>query len=80
MDHVNYFRVLFESDTDYRKTVLILFSIKNDIYLKKESGFSRNDINGICLEFKSMLMEQNEEYLIYIQKEKEYFIEKVINK
>ena len=45
MNNVNYFRDLFESISDYRKIVLLMFLIKDDKNLLKEVGFSRNDIN-----------------------------------
>ena len=31
MDNVNYFKNLFESRPDYKKIVLLMFSIKNDV-------------------------------------------------
>ena len=45
MKYENYFRDLFESITDYRKIVLLIFLIQNDKNLIKEIGFSKNDIN-----------------------------------
>ena len=39
MDDVNYFKNLFESIPDYIRRVLIMFSIKIDIDLLRESGF-----------------------------------------
>ena len=39
MDHVNYFRDLFESIADYRKIVLLILLIKNDIDILTECGF-----------------------------------------
>ena len=71
MDHV----ILFESILDYRKIVLIMFSIKNDVDLLTECGYLKNDIHRLCLEFKNKLMEQNEEYLDYIRNEEEAIIE-----
>ena len=44
---------MFESIPDYRKTVLITFSIKIDEDLLKESGFSESDINRLNKEFKN---------------------------
>ena len=79
MDPENYFKDLFESKNDYRKLVFFLFLIKKDIVLIKECGVLKNDINRLCLEFKNMLMKQNEEYLNYIQNEEESFIEKISN-
>ena len=66
MDYVNYFKDLFESVPDFRKKVLLMLLIKNDEHLLKECGFLKSDINRLNLEFKNILMEQNEEYLEYI--------------
>ena len=71
MDHVNYFKDLFESIPDYRKIVLLLFLFKNDNDLLKESGFLKTDINRLNNEFKTILIQQNEEYLDYIKNEEE---------
>ena len=68
MDNSNYFKNLFETITDYRKIVLLKFSIQNDKNLLNEIGFSKNDNNRLNLEFKNILLEQNEEYLYYIKK------------
>ena len=54
MNYVNYFRDIFESITDYRKIVLLIFLIQNDKNLLKEIGFSKNDINLLNLEFKNI--------------------------
>ena len=44
MNYENYFRDIFESITDYRKIVLLLFLIQNYKNLITEIGFSKNDI------------------------------------
>ena len=80
MDHVNIFKDLLKSIPDFRKVVLLLFLIKNDVDLLQECGFLKNDINCLCLEFENVLMEQNEEPLDYIQSEEEPIIEKNLNK
>ena len=80
MDNINYFRDLFESITDYRKIVLLMFLIKNDNDLLKECGFSKDDINRLCKEFKNILIEQNEEYIAIIKDQKQSIIEKFLNK
>ena len=49
MNNANYFRDLFESITDYRKIVLLIFLIQYDKNLVKEIGFSKNDINLLNL-------------------------------
>ena len=43
MNHENssYFEDMFESITDYRKIVLLIFLIQNDENLLKEIGFSK---------------------------------------
>ena len=65
----NYFKDMFESIRDYRKIVLLIFLIQNDKNLLHEVGFSERDINRLNLEFKNILIEQNEEYLDYIKNE-----------
>ena len=56
--------------------VLLLFLIKNETNLLTECGFLKDDINRLCSEFKNILIEQNEEYLEYIENEKEFLIDK----
>ena len=80
MDKINYFNDLFESINDYRKIVLLMFLIKDDKNLIKEVDFSKNDINLLSLEFKNILIEQNEEYLDYIKNEEESILERILNK
>ena len=62
MNYEKYFKDLFESITDYRKIVLLLFLIKNDNEFLQECGFLRSDINSLNKEFKNILTEQNDEY------------------
>ena len=80
MKYENYFKVIFESISDYRKIVLLVFLIQNDKKLLKEIGFSKNDINRLNLEFKNILSEGYEEYLDYIKNEEESVIEKFLIK
>ena len=80
MDNIYYFKDIFESIHDYKKIVLLIFLIQNDKSLLKEIGFSKNDINRLNLEFKKILLEQNEEYLDYIKNEEESVLEKFLNK
>ena len=80
MNNSNYFRDLFESITDYRKIVLLVFLIQNDKKFLKEIGFSKNDINLLNLEFKNILLEEFENYLDYIKDKEEPILEKVLNK
>ena len=65
MEYRNYFKDLLESVPDYRKKVLLMFLIKNDVDLINACGFLRNDINRLNIQFKNLLMEQNEEDLNY---------------
>ena len=80
MKNSNYFKDIFESITDYRKIVLIIFLIQNDKNLLKEIGFSKNDINFINLEFKNILLEEFENYLDHIKDQEESILEKFLNK
>ena len=80
MDNENYFKDMFESITDYRKIVLLLFLIQNDKILLKEIGFSKNDINRLNFEFKNILVEGYEEYLDYVKDQEESVLEKFLNK
>ena len=38
-----------------------MFSIKNDVALLHECGYSKTDSLRLCLEYKMVLLEQNEE-------------------
>ena len=80
MINSNYFRDIFESITDYRKIVLLIFLIQNDKNLLKEIGFSKNDINLLNLEFKNILLEEFENYLDYTKDQEESILEKFLNK
>ena len=80
MNNSNYFRDIFESITDYRKIVLLIFLIQNDKNLLKEIGFSKNDINLIKLEFKNILLEEFGNYLDYIKDREESILENFLNK
>ena len=80
MYNENYFKDIFESIHDYKKIVLLIFLIQNDKNLLKEIGFSKNNINLLNLEFKNILIEQNEDFLSYIKNQEESIIEKILNK
>ena len=63
MDIIDCFRDLFKSIPDFRKIVILMFSIKNDNDLSTEYGFLKRDINRLCLQFKTILIEQIEKHL-----------------
>ena len=75
MDNINYFKDLFESIPDYKKIVLLMFLIKNDVNFLYECGFLNGDINFLYKEFKNILLELNEDYLDHIKKQEEPFLE-----
>ena len=62
------------------KKVLLILLIQNDKNLLKEIGFSKNDIKLLNLEFKNILIEQNEDFLSYIKNQEESFIERILDK
>ena len=80
MNNVNYFTDLFEPIPDYKKVVLLMFLIKNDVNLLNECGFLKGDINFLYKEFKNILLELNGEYLDHIKNQEEAMIEKILNK
>ena len=80
MNNVNYFKDLFESIPDYKKIVLLMFLIKNDVNFLYECGFSKGDINFLYKEFKNILLELNEDYLDHIKNQEESITEKILNK
>ena len=51
MDHINYFTDLFESKP-YKKIVLLMFLIENDVNFLYECGFLKSDIKFLYKEFK----------------------------
>ena len=79
MNWENCFKDIFESNPDYRKMVLLMFSIKNDNDFLTECRFWKNDKIRLNLQLKIILMAQNEEYLDYIKNEEESIIEKTLN-
>ena len=80
MNNVNYFKDLFESIPDYKKIVLLMFLVKNDVNFLYECGFLKGDFNFLYREFRNILLELNEDYLDYIKNEEESIIEKILNK
>ena len=57
-----------------------MFLFKDDDDFLPEWEFLKDDILRLNLEFKNILMEQNEEYLDYIKNEEESIVEKLLNK
>ena len=80
MNYENYFKDIFESIHDYKKTVLLIFLNQNDKNLLHEVGFNQRDINRLSIEFKNNLIEEFEDYLSYIKNEEESIIERFLNK
>ena len=76
MNNESYFKDLFESISDYRKIVLLIILIQDDINLLNEIGFSQRDINLLNLEFKNILLEEFENFLDYIKDQEESILEK----
>ena len=70
---------MLESKPDYGKVVFLMFLIKSDADLLRECGFLKSDTTPLDNECKSILMEQNEEYLEYIKNEEESIIERTLN-
>ena len=68
MDHITFFKDLFESILGYRKLLLLMFLIENDADSLTKYGYTKNDIISFYKEFKNILLEQNEDHLHYILK------------
>ena len=79
MNNGNYFKGLFESITDYRKIVLLIFLFQNDKNLLHEVGFSERHVNQLNLKFEIILIEQLEEPLDYVKNEEESIVERFLN-
>ena len=80
MKNVNYITDLFESIPDYKKIVLLMFSIKNVVNFLYECGFLKGDNNFLSEEFKNILLKLNEDYLDHIKNQGESILEKFLNK
>ena len=80
MDNVNYFKDLFESIPDYKKIVLLMFLLKNDVDFLNECGFLKGDINFPYEEVKNILLELNEDCLDHIKNQKESVLENFLDK
>ena len=80
MNNINYFKDLSESIPDYKKIVLLMLLIKNDVNFLYECGFLKGDIKFLYKEFKNILLELNEDYLDYIKNQEESILEKFLSK
>ena len=80
MDNIKYFKDIFDSIPHYKKIVLIMFLIKNDVNFLYECGFLKGDINFLYKEYKNILLELNEKYLDLIKNQEESILEKFLNK
>ena len=67
MDNTNYFKDLFESISDYKTIVLIMFFIKNDVNFLYECGFLKGHINFLYKKVEKILLELNEDYLYHFK-------------
>ena len=43
----------------------------------KQCGYSKNDINRLCLQFKTFLLKQNDEHLDFYKHEEESIIDRI---
>ena len=80
MNSINYFKEFFESIPDYKKIVIIMFLIKNDVNFLYECGFSKGDINFLYKEYKNISLELNEGHLDHNKNQEEFIIGKILNK
>ena len=80
MINVNYFTDLFESIPEYKKILVLMFLIKNDVNFLYECGFLKGVINFLYKEFKNLLLELNEDYLDLNKNQGESVLEKFLNK
>ena len=80
MDNINYFKDLFESVPDYKKIVLLMFLIKNDVNFLYECGFLKGDIKLLFKKFKNTLLELTDENLDQYKNQEESILEKFLNK
>ena len=59
MDNINYFTDMFESIPDYKKIILLISLIKNDVNFLYECGVSKGDINFLYKDTKKILLKLN---------------------
>ena len=64
MNNVTYFVTFFNSLPDSKEIVLLMFLIKNDVFILHEYVFPKNkEFICLCLEFPTNWNEQKEDYL-----------------
>ena len=80
MNHVSYFIELLGSFEIYRKFVSSMLLNENNEKLLTECGYSKSDINRVCLQFKKILVKPNKEDLDYMKNEEESIVERILNK
>ena len=61
MIYENFLKDLFESKPDYRKIVLLIHLIQKADNFLKDCGFLKSDSIRLNNEYKTILVEQNEE-------------------
>ena len=61
MNYVNYFKDMFESIPDSRKTVLLMFLIKSDVNLLYDCGFLKGDIHYLYKKYENIFLGLNQE-------------------
>ena len=71
---------MFQSIPDYSKIVLLKHLIQNVDDFLRECGFLKSDIFHLNKEFKTILIERNEENLDHIKNEESSVIENILNK
>ena len=69
MDQTNYYKGLFGTITDYRKIVLLMFILKNDVDQVNDCRILKKGLKRLHEDFENGLKEQNEYYLEDIKNE-----------
>ena len=77
MDNMSYFKAVLHSMPNYRKIVIIMFLIENDVDFLHECGYLKNDFYRLCMEFEETLFDQNWDYLECVKHQEEAFNERI---
>ena len=80
MNNVNCLTDFSDSIPVYKKIVLLMFLIKNDVSFLYECGFIKGDNNFLYKEYKNILLELNEEYLDHFKTPEGSILEKFLYK